>query len=129
MRCNKLMNPPPKTRNRELEAKLLMAGTGKRDTMPTKQKVTEQVHRVIEKRDLGSPETIIIHVGTNDLRTTRNLDFVMGEICAFVATAKRKLLNCRLVLRGVLRPRDVSWRCIGALNDRYDWIANALDIC
>jgi hypothetical protein len=30
-----------KARNRELEAKLLMAGTGKRDTMPTKQKVTK----------------------------------------------------------------------------------------
>jgi hypothetical protein len=66
-----------------------MAGTGKRDTMPTKQKVTkcmvvgdsilrnvgaehvdmmvecfpgirtEQPHRVIEKRELGSPETVI----------------------------------------------------------------------
>ena len=71
-----------KVRNRELEAKLLMAGTGERDTMPTKQKVTnrmvvgdsivrnfgavyedmkvecfpgiktEQLHRVMEKRDL-----------------------------------------------------------------------------
>jgi len=29
-----------KARNRELEAKLLMAGTGERDRMPTKQKVT-----------------------------------------------------------------------------------------
>jgi len=30
-----------KARNRELEAKLLMAGTGERDTMPTKQKITK----------------------------------------------------------------------------------------
>ena len=35
---------------------------------------------MIEKRDLCSPETVIIHVGTNDLRTARNLDFVMGEV-------------------------------------------------
>ena len=40
---------------------------------------TEQLHRVIEKTDLGSPETVIIHVGTNDLRTTRNIDFVMEK--------------------------------------------------
>ena len=33
---------------------------------------TEQLHRVIERSDLGSPETAVIHVGTNDLRTTRN---------------------------------------------------------
>jgi hypothetical protein len=28
---------------------------------------TEKLHKVIEKRDLSSPETVIIHVGTNDL--------------------------------------------------------------
>ena len=89
-----------------------MAGGGKRNTVPAKQKVaecmvvgdsmlcnvgaehadmkaecfpgnkTEQLHRVMEKRDLGSPKTVIIHVGTNDLRTTRNPDFVMREVYA-----------------------------------------------
>jgi hypothetical protein len=28
---------------------------------------TEQLQRVIERRDLDSAETLIIHVGTNDL--------------------------------------------------------------
>jgi len=112
-----------KARNKELEAKLLMAGTGERDKMPTKQKVTkcmvvgdsimrnvgaehadikvecftgiktEQLHRVMEKRDLVNPETVIIHVGNNDLRT-RNLDFVMGEVYALVSMTKKKLPNC-----------------------------------
>ena len=67
-------------------------------------------------------------MGTNDLRTTRNLDFVMREVYALVPTAKKKLPNCRLVLSGVLRRRDVSWRRIGALNDRLDWVANALGL-
>jgi len=80
------------------------------------------------KRNLVSPDTVIIHVGTNDLKTTRNLDFVMGEVCALVSTAKKKLPNCRLVLSAVLRRRDVSWRRIGALNDRFDWVANALGL-
>jgi hypothetical protein len=126
-----------RARSRELEAKVLPAGDGKRDTAHAKQKVakcmmvgssmshsvgaehadmmvdcfpvikTKQLLRVIEKRDLGSPETVIIQAGTNDLRTTRNLDFVMGEVYALVATAKRKLPNCRLVLGGVLQHRDV----------------------
>ena len=82
-----------KARNRELEEKSLLAGAGKRDTVPAKQKTakcmvvgdtivrsvgaehadvmvecflgikTEQLQRVIEKTDLGSPETVIIHVG------------------------------------------------------------------
>jgi hypothetical protein len=106
-----------KSRNREQGEKLLLAGDGKRDAVPAKLilqsawwsvtqccAVFEQntyirwwnafwglrpnSYRVIENRDLGSPETVIIHVGTNDLRTTRYLDFVMGEVHALVATAK-----------------------------------------
>ena len=117
-----------------------MARTGKRDTTPTKPKVTkymaicdsilrnvgadradmkvecfpgiktERLHRVTEKRDLGSPESVIIHVGTNDMITMINLSFVMGEVHALVYTAKKKLPNCKLVLSGVLRRRNVSRR-------------------
>ena len=77
----------------------------KRDTVPAKQKVTnctvagdsalcnvgaehadmkvecfpgvkiEQLHRMVEKCDKGSTETDIIHVRTDDLRSTKNLDF------------------------------------------------------
>ena len=80
---------------------------------------TEQLHRVIGKRYLDSPENII-KVGTNNMRTTRNLDFVMGVVYALVSTAMNKLPNYRLVLSRVLRRRDVSWQLIRALNDRYD---------
>jgi hypothetical protein len=147
-----------KARNRELETRLQMAGTGESDTVQTKQTFTkcivvgdsivrnvgsehadmkvecfpgiktEQLHRVMEKRDLVRSDTVIIHVGTNDLKTTRDLDMVMGEVYELVTTAKKKLPNCRLVLSGVLRRRDVSWRRVGALNDKFDWVANALGL-
>jgi hypothetical protein len=145
-------------RNRELEAKLQMAGSGDKGSMPTKQKAvkcmvvgdslvrnvgaehadmnvecfpgikTKQLHRVMERRELDSAETLIIHVGTNDLRSTRNLDIIMGEVFVLVSTAKKKLPNCKLVLSGVLRRKDVSWRRIGALNSRLDWVANAMGL-
>jgi hypothetical protein len=83
---------------------------------------------VIEKRKLGSPETLIIHVGTNELRRMRNLDFVTGEVHALVATAKRKFPKCRLIMSEVVRRRDVLLRRIGAFNDRKDWLANALTL-
>jgi lysophospholipase L1-like esterase len=89
---------------------------------------TEHLHRVMEKRGLGCPETVIIRVGTNDLRTTRNVDIVMEEVYALVSTAKKKLPNCRLVLSGVLRHRDVKCRRIGTLNDTVDRVANALGL-
>ena len=52
----------------------------------------------------------------------------MGEVYALVCTAKKKLPNCRPVLGGVLRRRDVSWRRNEALIYRFDWVANALGL-
>jgi hypothetical protein len=49
-------------------------------------------------------------------------------VYALVATVKHKCPNCRLVLSGVLPRREVSWRRIGALNDRFEWVANVLGI-
>jgi len=40
---------------------------------------TEQLHRVVENRDLGSPDTVVILGGTNDLKRTGILDYVMGD--------------------------------------------------
>jgi lysophospholipase L1-like esterase len=38
---------------------------------------TEQLQKVIVKRYLGSPDSVVIHVGTNDLKRTGNFDYVM----------------------------------------------------
>jgi hypothetical protein len=82
---------------------------------------TEQLLRVTENRELGKPDTAVIHVGTNNLRRSRYLDYVMGEVYSLVATAKSKFPHCRLVLSGILWCTDMIWQCIGAVNNRYDW--------
>ncbi|PNF20640.1 hypothetical protein B7P43_G04217 [Cryptotermes secundus] len=89
---------------------------------------TEQLQRVIDNTDLGAPNTVVIHVGTSDLRRTGNLDYVMGDVYALVKKAKTKFPQATLVLSGVLRRRDVSWRRIGAQNDIYDWVAMSLGV-
>ena len=33
---------------------------------------------------------VVIHVGTNDVRRSRNLDYIMGEVYDLVNTAKAK---------------------------------------
>jgi hypothetical protein len=40
---------------------------------------TDQLHRVMENKDFGCSNSVVIHVGTNDVRRSRNLD-VMGEV-------------------------------------------------
>jgi hypothetical protein len=76
---------------------------------------TEQLHRVLENRDLWTPDTVIIHVGTNDLKRSINLDYLMGEVYSLVKTAKGKFPQSKIVLSGVLRRTDVAWRRIGSL--------------
>jgi hypothetical protein len=88
---------------------------------------TEQLQSAIEERDLGIPGSVVIHVGTKDLRNG-NLDYVMGDVYDLVNMAKSKFSASRVVLSGVLRSGDVSWRRIGAVNDRLEWVANTLGV-
>jgi hypothetical protein len=61
----------------------------------------DQLRRVMENRDLGCSDTVVIHVGTNEIRRHRNLDYIMGEVYDLVNTAKAKFPGSRLVLSGV----------------------------
>jgi hypothetical protein len=89
---------------------------------------TENLHRVLDNRDLETPDTVVIHVGTNDLKRSIDLDYVMGEVYSLVNTAKDNFPQSKTVLSGVLWRTDVAWQRIGALNDRYDWIAKTLGV-
>jgi hypothetical protein len=62
----------------------------------------DQLRRVMENRHLGHSGAVVIHVGTNDVRRSRNLDYIMGEVHD-VNTAKTKSPGSRIVLSGVLR--------------------------
>jgi hypothetical protein len=51
-----------------------------------------------------------------------------GDVFDFVNTAKTKFSTSRVVLSGVLHRRGVSWRRIGAVNSRYEWIEKTLAV-
>jgi hypothetical protein len=86
----------------------------------------EQLPRVTENRDLGNPDAVVIRFGTNELRRTGNLDYVMGDVYDLVNMAKNNVSKSRVVLSAVFRRRDVSWRGNVAVNSRYEWVSNAL---
>ena len=86
----------------------------------------DQLRRAMEKRDLGHADMVVIHVGTNDVRRFRNLDYIMGETYDLVNMAKTKFPNTRLVLSGMLRCRGVHWRRVGAMKDRLECVARNL---
>jgi hypothetical protein len=81
----------------------------------------------MEIRDFECSDSVVIHVGTNVVRKSRNLDYVMGEICDLMNTVKAKFPDSRLVLSGVLRSKGVSCLRVGAINDRLEWVAGNLE--
>jgi hydrogenase maturation factor len=87
---------------------------------------TEKLHRVLNNRSLGTADAVVIHADTNDLKRSVNLDCVMGEGYWLGDSAKDKVLQSKIMLSGVLRRTDVSWRHIGTLNDTNDWITKTL---
>ena len=38
---------------------------------------------------MGSPDTVIVQVGTNDLKNRKNVDLIMGEAYELVAMVKK----------------------------------------
>jgi len=51
----------------------------------------------------------------------------MGDVYNPVNIAKTKFSASRVDLSGVLQREDVSWRRIGAVNNRLEWAANRLE--
>jgi hypothetical protein len=78
----------------------------------------EQLDRVTENRDLGRLNTIVTHVGTNDLRRSGTSDYIMGDVHDLVNMARTKFSTSRVVLSDILRRQDASWQRIGAINSR-----------
>ena len=69
-----------------------------------------QLRRVLENWDLGNSDAVVIHVETNDVRRSRNLDYIMGEVYDIVNTSKATFPGSRLVLSSVLSYKGVNWR-------------------
>ena len=80
----------------------------------------------MENKDIGYSYAVVIHVGTNGTRRSRNLDYFMGEVYDLVNTAKAKFPGSRLVPSGVLRSKGVKWRSIEAANNRLEGVARNL---
>jgi hypothetical protein len=49
----------------------------------------DQLCRVMENRNFGCSDSVVIHVGTKDVRRSRNLDCFMGEVYDLMNTVKQ----------------------------------------
>ena len=57
---------------------------------------TDQLHRVLDNRDLGTPDTVMIRVGQNILKRRVNVDCVVSELCLLVKKVNVKFPQSKL---------------------------------
>lgn len=87
---------------------------------------TEQMKLVVEQQEEENPETVILHVGSNDLKG--NVDHIMGNMYDLATTVKRKFPAANIVISGVIRRRDINWRKVGRVNESFQWVAERLGL-
>ncbi|XP_068082581.1 uncharacterized protein [Anabrus simplex] len=73
---------------------------------------------------LQALDRIILHVGTHDLKRRRT-EYIMEKFYELVNSTKKKFPKANVVISGILRRPDVSWKKIGRLNQELQWVAES----
>jgi len=77
----------------------------------------------MENRDFGQSDPFVIHVGTNDVRRSRILDDIMGEVYDLVNTAKGKITELQTSVYWCFERQQMGDM---AANDRLEWVARSV---
>lgn len=82
----------------------------------------EEVKLKLEQQERRDKKTVILHVGTNDLRG--RYEYVMGDMYDLVVRTKELYPQAKIIISGIVRRRDFHWTRIGRLNKAFDWVAD-----
>lgn len=84
---------------------------------------TEQLDRKIsDMTSNGEESVVLIHVGTNDLRSAKSDDHLIGFIWDLATSVKNKFKSAKIVISGILRRRDVYYKRIDRINESIEWV-------
>ena len=88
----------------------------------------EQLSRKLESeiRDSAHMKTVVLHVGTNDIKRSTSPDDVMGEVYDLIRSVKKKCPTACVVVNSIVRRRDVSALYIDNINSSLRWACSVL---
>lgn len=86
---------------------------------------TEELRKRVEEDDTKSlsPKVVLLHVGTNDLKSTPSADHLMGDMYDLISSVKKKHPDAQVIVSGVLHRADVEARFIKQVNDNLKWVS------
>lgn len=83
---------------------------------------------ISNQRDIGLPQTVIVHVGTNNVVNSRTPNHVMRPLWYTIESAQKTHKNTIWVVNGILHRRDVSTAYINDINDALRFMCDQLKI-
>ena len=88
--------------------------------------------KIINKLPVNKLVTkVIVHVGTNDLNKTKDVDYFIGNYWNSMIDLKIKFPNAKVSLSGVLKRKDMNYSFIRLINYNLSWMAKCFgfDFC
>lgn len=89
----------------------------------------EQLTRKIEDmKQGGQEEVVLLNVGTNNVKSSRSADHIMGDIWDLAGAAKNKFKRAKIIVSGLIRRKDTPIAYIDSINQCIDWACERLDL-
>ena len=89
----------------------------------------EQLCKKVEEinpGEVGDPEIIVLHVGTNNVIGSQNADEVMAEVYELIRCTKKKFPKAKVVVNSIIIRRDVNFSYLRQINENLRWACDAL---
>lgn len=72
--------------------------------------------------DRESFQTVILHIGTNDLKELNSPDDVMGRMYNLISSVKTLFPKSIIVINSIVRRRDIHFNLIKSTNNNIRWL-------
>lgn len=90
------------------------------------------VRAAIEQVQKMSPdsevETVVFHVGGNDLMNAPSPDYVIGDLYNLVKLTKDRFVNANIIVNGILWRKGISMKLLRTINDDIKWVTKCLNV-
>jgi hypothetical protein len=89
--------------------------------------LSKKVEDLVQDKDIDL-KTIVLHVGTNNLKKASRPEDVMGEVYDLIRTTKRSFPKSGIIVNSIVYRKDVNADFIKMVNKNIRWACNALRV-
>lgn len=88
--------------------------------------VAQALERILV--NIVKPKTLFLHFGTNNVKSSKNLDVITGEAYDMLTKVKKLLPSAEIILNGIVYRRDVIDETIQTINANLEWVCNVHNV-